>query len=98
MTSLERAHLREARRHLRFALVAADGSRWDDVVRSASHIYRQPVGVNAVTVEVKDLLASLATTDPANFKGNAAMRSAAITRLKFVHALIGEALVATTDH
>ncbi len=97
MTQLERAHLREARRHLRFAMVAAENHRWDDVVRSAEHIYRQPVGANATTMEVKDLLASMATTDPANLKSNAAMRLATVIRLKHTYDFIGEALVATTD-
>lgn len=97
MTPAERQWLQNARRHIRHALVKSEIGDWDAVISWIAPLTRSTI-VTSVTLEVTSLLASLATTEPASLRSNAAMRAAALRRLEETKSLIGELLVATTDH
>lgn len=92
----ERQWLQETRRHIRIALVKAELGDWDAVITVLRPIV-QTTATNA-TLEVTNLLASLTASTPSHLRSNAEMRAAAIRRLEETKALIGELLVATTDH
>ena len=94
----DRTWLQYARRSIRLALLRASLNDWEAVVASASNIHRNITSSDLTVIEVRNLLASLANTDPSHLKTNRAMREAAKRRLNDVRLLIGDALVATTDH
>jgi hypothetical protein len=93
----ERQWLQETRRHIRIALVKAELGDWDAVITVLRPIV-QTTATNNITPEVTNLLASLTAAEPLDLRSNAAMRAAAIRRLEETKTLIGELLVATTDH
>lgn len=97
MTPSERRWLQEARRCIRLAIVKSEYGDWDTVVEWTASAIRDPL-VTSNTSEVIDLLSSLAVSKPSDFRTNAGMRAAAIRRLEETKFLIGELLVATTDH
>lgn len=94
MTPSERQWLQDARRFIRIALVKTEIGDWDTVVATVGNVARRPGPPN---IEVVNLLASLANANASDFRGNAAMRAAAIRRLEETKSFIGETLVATTD-
>ncbi len=94
LSKVERRWLQEARRSLRLAhTYAENGSDWDAVVASAESVYRTPMAAHDAVIEVKNLLASLATTAPSQLRTNRAMRTAATKRIKEAILFIGETLV-----
>lgn len=97
LTTVDRCWLQDARRSIRLALLRASLNDWEAVVASASNIHRNTTSSDATVIEVRNLLASLATTAPSHLKTNRAMREAAKRRLNDAILLIGETLVATTD-
>lgn len=97
MTPTERSWLQDARRHIRVALVKSEIGDWDVVIFHATQVVRmEPFAPHLI--EVANMLASLATAEPSQLRSNAAMRAAAVRRLEETKTLIGEILVATTDH
>ena len=97
MTPSNRSWLQEARRDIRSALLYAERHDWNTCVSTVASIWRRLSDTSEVTIEVKNMLASLAVTDPSELKKSAAMRAAAVRRLEEVKSFIGESLVATTD-
>lgn len=96
LTTLERRWLQDARRSVRLALVKTEIGDWDTVVACIKTIVRTTLVTNA-TLEVTNLLASLASSNPSELRGNASMRAASIRRLEETKSFIGDILVATTD-
>lgn len=96
LSMTERQWLQNARFFIRMALVKAEIGDWDTVVSQADRIVRSPL-LNEATMEVANLLASLAATKPSDLRSNAAMRAAATRRLEETKSFIGATLVATTD-
>ena len=97
MTPLERRWLQEVRRYIRLALAKSEYGFWDEAIECTAAAVRNPLTTEN-TSEVINLLTSLATAKASHLRSNAAMRAAAIRRLEETKTLIGELLVATTDH
>lgn len=97
LTMVERQWMQDARRAIRFALVKIEIGDWDSAISHIKGVVRSTL-VTKATLEVTNLLASFAASEPAEFRKNAAMRAAAIRRLEEAKAYIGDTLVATTDH
>lgn len=96
LSPVERLWLQNARRHVRMALLKGQLEEWDEVIDWLAPIVSAP-DLTEVTSEVTNLLTSLALTKPSQLRGNAAMRAAAIRRLKEAKTFIDDTLVATTD-
>lgn len=97
MTPTERQWMQDARRAIRFALVKIEIGDWDAAIGALKGVVRSTL-VTKATIEVTSLLASLASSEPSDFRSNAAMRAAALRRLEEAKTYIGDTLVATTDH
>lgn len=98
MTPSERAWLQDARRSIRLAMVKSEIGDWDTVVTAIGNVARRPTLVTPATIEVINMLSSIAVTQPSDLRSNAAMRAAVTRRLEETKVFIGEFLVATTDH
>ncbi len=96
LTMTERQWMQDARRAIRFALTKIEIGDWNSAVDHIKSVVRSTL-VTKATLEVTNLLASFATSEPSEFRRNAAMRAAAIRRLEEAKAYIGDTLVATTD-
>ena len=96
LTMSERKWMQDARRAIRFALVKIEIGDWDTAIIHIKGVARSTL-VTKNTLEVTNLLASLAASEPSDFRSNVAMRAAAVRRLEEAKLQIGEALVATTD-
>lgn len=97
MTPTERQWMQDARRVIRFALVKIEIGDWDAAIDALKGVVRSTL-VTKATIEVTSLLASIASSEPSDFRSNAAMRAAALRRLEEAKTYIGDTLVATTDH
>ena len=95
-TMVERRWMQDARRTIRIALTKVEIGDWDSVVSYAKSVVRSTL-VTKTTLEVTNVLASIAASEPSDFRRNAAMRAAAQRRLEEAKAYIGDTLVATTD-
>jgi hypothetical protein len=96
LTPSERQWMQDARRAIRFALTKIEIGDWDSVVGHIKGVVRSTL-VTKDTLEVTNLLASIASSEPSDFRRNAAMRAAALRRLEEAKTYIGDTLVATTD-
>lgn len=96
MTPTERQWMQDARRAIRFALVKIEIGDWHTAVDHIKGVVRSTL-VTPDTLEVTNLLASFACSEPSDFRTNAAMRAAATRRLEEAKIYIGDILVATTD-
>jgi hypothetical protein len=95
MTPSERQWLQDARRTIRYALRQVMVDDWDAAIANAKGVVRSTI-VTDCTLEVTHLLASFAHSNPTDYRANAAMRAAAIRRLKETKDYIGKTLAATT--
>jgi hypothetical protein len=98
MTTQHRRWLADVRRAIRQALLDMEFGRVDTAMLSLKEHYRDEVIITDSTYEVKNMIASLASVDPADLKKNPAMRAAAVRRLNETKQYIGEALLADTAH
>lgn len=96
MTPTERQWMQDARRHIRIALAKIEIGDWDAAIGHVKSVVRSTL-VTPDTLEVTNLLASFASSEPSELRRNAAMRAAATRRLEETKTFIGDILVATTD-
>lgn len=96
LTATERQWMQDARRHIRIALTKVEIGDWHTAVEVVKSVVRSTL-VTKATLEVTNLLASFASSNPSDFRSNAAMRAAALRRLEETKSFIGDILVATTD-
>lgn len=97
MTTDQRDWLQSVRRSIRLALLDLEFERFDTAFIALRARFLDEVPVTEVTSEVKNLIASLATSDP-DLMNNPAARQAAVRRLNETKHFITESLLATTEH
>lgn len=95
LTASERQWMQDARRSIRIALTKVEIGDWPTATEVIKGVVRSTL-VTKATLEVTNLLASFASSEPSDYRKNAAMRAAALRRLEEAKALIGDILVATT--
>jgi len=89
--------LAEARRSARGALLDLEFKRFDAASSRIRECFLSEGPTTDATMEVRNMLASIATSDPTNLK-NPAIRNAAARRLEEVIQFIGTTLLATNEH
>jgi hypothetical protein len=96
MTPNHREWLARVRRAVRQALLDLEFGRFETAFLPLRECYHDEVTVTDVTVEVKNLIASLAYADPGEVRRRPAMRAAAVRRLHDTKKFISDALIAPT--